>query len=153
MQLRRFAFSLWVLALFALSSAGQPSLGAETPAGKTTARDVSRKADETARAVKSYTVQQRDEAVRHAKTALDDIDARIRGEETKVDRDWDKMDAAARKRARAALTVLHRERNQVAEWYGGLKHGSAETWEQVKDGFVDSYETLKRSFAKARKDL
>jgi len=40
---------------------------------------------------------------------------------------------------------------KAAEWYGGLKHSSAESWEQVKTGFVKSYEVLKESFAKARK--
>ncbi len=63
------------------------------------------------------------------------------------------MDQAARRKARATLNALRRERNEVAEWYGGLKHGSAESWEQVKAGFLKSYQALKESFAKARKRL
>src|SRR5437899_2256442 len=59
----------------------------------------------------------------------------------------------ARKKARATLNALRRERNEAAEWYGGLKHSSAESWEQVKAGFVKSYEALKESFARARKQL
>src|SRR6266568_2452965 len=62
-------------------------------------------------------------------------------------------DEAARRKARATLNALRRERNEVAEWYGGLKHGSAESWERVKAGFVKSYQALKESFAKARKQL
>jgi acyl-CoA reductase-like NAD-dependent aldehyde dehydrogenase len=128
-------------ALFAVSS-----IAAEAPGGKTTAKDV-------ARTIKGYTVTQRDEAIKSAKTALDDMDARIRGMERKFDNEWDKMDQAARRKARAALDAVRRERNELAEWYGGLKHSSAESWEQVKAGFVKSYEVLRDSFAKARKEF
>jgi hypothetical protein len=68
----------------------------------------------------------------------------------KLDREWDQMDQAARKKARAAQAALHRERDEAAEWYGGLKHASAESWEEVKSGFVKSYEKLKASVAKAK---
>jgi len=149
MKIRTFTFSFWTLA--ALLAVSPACLAAET-AG-TTAKDVSKKAGETGRAIKDYTVQQRDEAIKQAKAALDDLDARIRRMERKVDNDWDRMDQAARKKARATLNALRRERNEAAEWYGGLKHSSAESWEQVKAGFVKSYEVLKQSFAKARKEF
>jgi Skp family chaperone for outer membrane proteins len=135
----------WVFAVSALFAVSPWSLAAEAP-GKTTAKDV-------ARTIKDYTVAQRDEAIKNAKAALDDVDARIRGMERKLDNEWDKMDQAARKKARATLAALRRERNEVAEWYGGLKHSSAESWEQVKTGFVKSYEVLRDSFARARKEF
>jgi uncharacterized protein YPO0396 len=143
-KLFAFAFSV----LFAVSSA---AIAAEASADKVTPKDIPKKAGEAGRAIKDYTVAQRDEAIKSAKAALDEADARIRRLERKLDSDWDKMDQAARKRARAALAALRRERNEVAEWYGGLKHSSAESWEQVKAGFVKSYDVLKESFAKARK--
>ena len=133
-------------ALFAVSS-----LAAEAPGGKTTAKDVSRKAAETGRAIKDYTVEQRDEAVKSAKAALDELDANIRSLERKLESDWDKMDEAARKKARETLDALRRQRNELAEWYGGLKHSSAEAWDDVKTGFSKSYDALKGAFAKARK--
>lgn len=145
------SFALW-LALGPLLSASL-SFAADAPAGKGTAKDVSAKAAGTGRAIKDYTVAERDEAVKQAKAALDDLDRRIGRMERKLDREWDKMDDAARKKARAALDALRRERNETAEWYGGLKHSSAESWEEVKAGFVKSYEVLKGSFAKARKEF
>jgi len=96
---------------------------------------------------------QRDDAIKQAKAGLDDVDARIRRMERKLDNEWERMDQAARKNARATLNALRRERNDAAEWYGGLKHSSAESWEQVKAGFVKSYDVLKESFAKARKQF
>lgn len=120
------------------------SHAAEAPGSKTTAKDVSR-------TIKDYTVAQRDEATKSAKAALDDMDAGIRRLERKLEREWDQMDAAARKKARAALDALRRERNELAEWYGGLKYSSAEAWDEVKSGFAKSYDDLKGAFGKARK--
>ena len=127
------------------------TIAAETSGSKTTAKDVSRKVDDAGQAIKNYTLAQRDEAIRNAKAALDDLDARIGRMERKLDSEWDRMDQAARKQARATLDALRRQRNEVAEWYGGLQHSSAESWEQVKTGFAKSYAVLKESFAKAVK--
>ena len=151
MKIRTLVFSAQALALCTLLAASPSSLAAEASGDKTTAKDVSRKAGETGRAIKDYTVAQRDEALKQAKAALDNADARIRRMERKLGNEWDKMDQVARGKSRAALNKLRRERGELAEWYGGLKHGSAESWEQVKAGFVKSYEVLKESFAKARK--
>jgi hypothetical protein len=150
MKTRTIAFSVRALALGTLLAASPLSFAAE-PSGKSTAKDIAKKADETGQAIKHYTVAQRDEAIKNAKAALDDADRRIDRMERKLDSEWGRMDQVARKRARATLDALRRERNEAAEWYGGLKHSSAESWEQVKTGFVKSYEVLKESFAKARK--
>jgi hypothetical protein len=90
---------------------------------KTTAADVGKKLDETGETVRKFTVGQRDEALRSAKAGLDDLDARIGRLEADLARKWDKMDKLAREQARATLDALHRQRNDLAEWYGGLKHG------------------------------
>ncbi|MGB7540736.1 MAG: hypothetical protein WBM28_01820 [Burkholderiales bacterium] len=151
MKIRIFVFSARALALGVLLAVSPLSFAAETSGP--TAKDISRKADETGQAIKNYTVAQRDEAIKNAKAALDDLDRRIGRMERKLDSEWERMDQAARKKARATLDTLRRERNETAEWYGGLKHSSAESWEQVKAGFVKSYEALKDSFAKARKEF
>ena len=63
------------------------------------------------------------------------------------------MDQSARKKARAALDALRHERYELAEWFGGLKHSSREAWDEVKGGFVKSYEALKESFTRAKKSF
>lgn len=120
---------------------------------KTTANDVARKLGETGETVRKFTVEQRDEAVRSARAGLDDLDARIARMEADLARKWDKMDRRARQQARATLDAMHRQRNDLAEWYGGLKHGSAEAWEEVKAGFAESFRTLRDSFARAREQF
>src|SRR6267154_2790353 len=79
MKIRTLVFSAQALALCTLLAASPSSFAAEASGDKTTAKDVSRKAGETGRALKDYTVAQRDEALKQAKAALDDADARIRG--------------------------------------------------------------------------
>jgi small-conductance mechanosensitive channel len=151
MKIQALIFSVCTLAAQIVLS--PLAIAAEPESSKVTAKDVSKKADDTARAVGKYTIQQRDEAIKSAKAALDDVDARLRRLDRKLDREWDQMDQTARKNARAAQRALRQERDEVAEWYGGLKHSSAESWDEVKAGFVSSYEKLKASFAKARKAL
>jgi len=153
MTIHLSAFPLRALALGALLAVSTLSFAAEPSGGKTTAKDVSKKVEDTGKAIKSYSLAQRDEALKKARAALDDLDARISRLERKLDNDWDKMDQDARKKARATLRALRKERNEAGEWFGGLKHSSAEAWEQVKAGFVKSYEDLKKSFSKARKEF
>jgi len=148
MKIRTLVFSLCTLAAqVVLSPLAMPA------DAKVAAKDVSRKADETARAVGKYTIQERDDALKSAKAALDDLDARMHALDRKVDREWEHMDASARKNARAAQDALHRERDELAKWYGGLRYSSAESWNEVRSGFVTSYEKLKASFVKAAKAL
>ena len=86
-------------------------------------------------ALKGYTADQRDEAIQKTKTALDNLDSRIDELETNIDNNWDRMDKAAREKARANLKALHKQRTELAEWYGSLKSSSADAWEHTKKGF------------------
>ena len=47
------------------------------------------------------------------------------------------------------LAALYRQRNELAEWYGGIKYSSAGAWEEVKNGFIQSYHVLQKSFKQA----
>jgi chromosome segregation ATPase len=128
---------------------GSVSFAAQTPADKTTTKEVKEKVAEAAEAIKNYSVDQRDEAVKKAKVALDDLDARIDRLESRLNKKWDKMDQTTRKQARAKLTALREQRKELAEWYGGLKHSSSNAWEDVKNGFLNSYRELRDAFDKA----
>jgi hypothetical protein len=73
--------------------------------------------------------------------------------DARIEKKWDKMDKSARKQAKASLNAMRRQRNDLAEWYGALKHSSADAWEQVTNGFVKSYQTLRDSFAGAKEEF
>ena len=143
------------LTLFlAFFPAGAPmSYAAESPVGKTTGKDVSRKMDETAHAIKSYSAEQRDEALKNAQSVLADADARIDHFESEMNRNWDKMNASARKHAQETMKMLRRQRQDLSQSYGELKRSSANAWDEVKNGFAKSYGALRDSFSKASKEF
>jgi len=140
-----FAFAV-VLGITPASFADQMSTG------KNTDKTVTEKIRQEGVDIKNYTVKQRDEAVRKAKEALVDLDARIDRMESRLDKKWSQMDESAREKARATMNSLRKQRTEVAEWYGSLKHSSASAWKEVKKGFSKSYEDIKTAFTKAERE-
>jgi hypothetical protein len=136
-----------------LSAAPHPALAAQDAGQKATAAEVKKEVVDAAEAIKHYSAAQRDQAVKKVRAALDDLDARIERLEASIRDRWGEMDRAARERASAALRTLKQERERVAEWTGGLQHGSAEAWGQVKRGFSKAYGKLKASWEKADQEL
>ena len=129
------------------------SFAAQTSADKTTTKEVKEKVTEAAEAIKNYSVDQRDKALKKAKVVLIDMDARINTMETRLNEKWDQMDQFTRKKATATLTALRKQRNETAEWYGGLKHSSSNAWEDVKIGFLKSYKELRNTFDKVQSEF
>ena len=134
-------------AIAAVSFAAQPAVD------KTTSKEVKEKVVEAAEAIKSYSIDQRDEALKKAKAALEDLDARIDPMQAQLNEKWGQMDQMARQKSMDTLTALRKQRNEAAEWYGGLKHSSGNAWEDVKRGFLKSYHDLQETFQKARSDF
>jgi predicted nucleic acid-binding Zn-ribbon protein len=127
--------------------------GAQTAPQQTTTSKVKQDVAEAIQAIKNYSVEQRDEAVKKAKEAVDDLDARIDRVQARLDKTGKKMSQAAHQEATATLKALRKERTEVAEWYGGLKHGAAATWEEVKGGFLKSYQALQDGVSKAEREF
>lgn len=140
----------WVLTMSLL---GVAAMGPVARADDTAKKDMNKKVEAAAEAIKNYTVAQKDEAIKNAKATLDDLDARIKQMEDRLDKEWNHMDQTARDTARASIRRLREQRTELADWYGQLKQSSAAAWEHVKQGFVDSYETLRASVAKVQKDF
>jgi Skp family chaperone for outer membrane proteins len=140
--------------LFALLLAGSPvSFAANDAGNKTTGKDVGKKIDETAQAIKNYSAGQRDEALKNAKSLLDDADERIDRLESDMSRNWGKMNASARKHAQETMRTLRRQRQDLSQSYGELKRSSASAWDEVRNGFSKSYDALRDSFSKAAKEF
>jgi len=142
---------IWVTVVIALIGFLMTSevYSASTPPAKTTAQGLQKKVEDAVQAIKSYSAAQRDQAVEKAKAILDDFDTQVNELESRLSQKWDKMDQAARQDAMSAMTSLRKQRNKAAEWYGGLKHGSSEAWEDVKTGFSKSSHDLGDAFRKA----
>jgi hypothetical protein len=129
------------------------SFAAQKAGDNTGQKEVSQEVKEAIEAIKNYSVEQRDEAVKKVKVAMDAMDDRIHGMEERLGKKWNQMDQAAREKAQATLQSLRRKRIELAEWYGEMRQSSANAWEHVKKGFLDSYESLSKAFDKAVKSF
>lgn len=118
-----------------------------------TAQEVQAEVAEAARAVEDYTAEQRDEAVRQVRSALGSVDARIDALTSRLESRGESMSEAARKETREMLRALRARRQKVAEWYGALKHSSANAWQHVRHGFADAYRSMVEALGKAEQEF
>jgi len=130
-----------------------PLCYAQKSSDETSIEEVKQETQELLQTLGAYTVDQRDEAIRKSKKALDAIDKRLDRLEARVDKDWDKMDKTARKKARDSLKALRKQRNKVAEWYGSLKNSTGNAWGHMKKGFLDAYEALNSAWEKSENEF
>jgi hypothetical protein len=138
-----------VLLLLPFCPVGMAASSVESSAS---AAQVHEEVSEALQAIGSYTAEQRDAALAKAGETLKKTDARIDQLQHRIDRNWETMNDTAREKARAALKTLQQQRTGLAEWYGGLKHSSANAWEELKRGFTKSYRELENSLEKARQE-
>lgn len=130
-----------------------PQCYAEKSSDETSIEEVKQKTKELLDTLKSYTAEQRDEAMQKTKSALDNMDKRIDALETQVYNNWDKMDKAARQKSQDSLQALRKKRTQVAEWYGSLKNSSADAWGRMKNGFSEAYTALHDAWEKSEEEI
>jgi len=123
------------------------------PASAADIQDVKREWAQAAKALKSYSVAQREQALAKGAEVLEAMDARIETLEARTADEWAKLRKSARQKRKATLRALRKQRNDVAQWYGGMKHGSADAWDQVKQGFIDAYGVLDESFSDAARQF
>ena len=126
---------------------------ADKAQGDTTLTEVKQETAQAFKAIENYSAAQKDEAVKKSQAALADIDDRIDKMENSFAAHWRSMSDASRKKEQEVLRELKRERIKVAEWYGGMKNSSAETWEDTKKAFLKSTDALSEAFNKAEKQL
>jgi hypothetical protein len=136
-----------------LFTIGGIALAGENPGDKTRTKEVKQEFREAVEALKDYSADQRDEALKRVKVAVSDLDARIEDLENGVEEKWDRMDQVAREKARATLKSLRQKRDKLGEWYGGMQHSSAKAWQHVKKGFLESYESISDAYDKAVKEF
>ena len=114
-----------------------------------TAQDVKKDTQKLLSTLQQYTVEQRDQAVDGVEQALKKLDQRIDDLEIQINQNWDDMNQSARRKAEGSLKALRKQRNSLAERYSGFKNSSTRAWEQMKEGFSDSYQTMSGSLQEA----
>lgn len=104
-------------------------------------------------AIRDYSVERRTEAVAAARRATDELDTQMERLQAQMSEGWSRMSAATRERSQKEMADLRMRRNTLAEWVGGMKHGSAGAWTEVKTGFGKSYDELASALRKARAEF
>ena len=152
MKLRKV--NLYVLGLMLLTMLGfiSPTY-AESGKEKTSIEDVKQETLEFLQTLKSYTFQQKDEAIEETKTALDKMDNRIDELETQIDNKWDSMTKPAQEKARSTLKELRNQRIELAEKYGSLKTHTGNAWDDIKQGVSDAYSSLYKAWEEAEEEF
>lgn len=145
--------ALMLVAMLGLVSVSHAQTDAQTGNAGTSIEEVNKQTRELLRTLGAYGADKKDEAVQKAKNGLNNLDKRIDAIETSIDENWDTMSDGARKEARKSLKALRKQRSQVAEWYGSMKTGSANTWDHVKKGFSDAYKDLEDAWEKSEKEF
>jgi len=120
---------------------------------KLTAEDASNEMDKTIEAIESYSIGQKDKAVKELRAVLDDLDDSINMLEKRFDQARDEMDQKSREQIREYMMDIRKQRENLSEWYGGMKYGSLQTWDTVKKGFIDTSYQLKETFEAVREKL
>lgn len=103
--------------------------------------------------LQTYTAEQRDEAIEEARAALTTVDARIDRLQTSLATSGDELTAATRERMNSSIDALQAQRQDLAEWMGGLMHSSAQAWQHVQTGFVGAYRAFAEQLDKAEKEF
>ncbi len=88
---------------------------AETPQAKPSIEDVQKETKDLLQILKSFTADQRDEAMSKTKAALERLDEHINDLEQRIDDNWAEMDKTSREKARASLRAIRNLRNKSAE--------------------------------------
>ena len=153
MKIQKAKYTAIMFLSILLFLSGTSSIAGEKPDRETTLKEVSQEVKEAVKAIEDYSVDQRDEALRKVRIAVNHLDDRIDELNIRVEKKWDQMDKGARDKARALLKSLRKKRNELAQWYGGMEHSSVKAWKHVKKGFLESFETLSEAYGKALKEF
>lgn len=142
-------------ATFVLMTSGAgaaPSDDTAPPADRAETADTQALQQDWAQALatlKQYSAAQRDQAMIEAEAMLRVMDDRIDMLEARARDEWTELSDSVRQQRKATLRGLRQQRNELAEWYGGMKHSSTDAWSSVKQGFIEAYGTLRDSFTEA----
>ena len=115
-KLRKTSLMFITAAVFAI---GSVFFAAQTSARETTAKDVKEKVADAAQAIKNYSVNQRDEAVKKAKAALDDLVTSMRTTTTSMSWRSNTFPTSSRGDATTSRPTLVRSVSSKSGWNTG----------------------------------
>ncbi len=116
-------------------------------------KEMKKEVSEAASAIGDYTIEQKDAAVSKAKEMMAALDQKTDSLERKLEANWENMQQASRGKYQKSLKELREKRNQLSEWYGGMKQSSKEAWTEVKKGFASTYDGVVKAYEDTEEEI
>lgn len=138
--------------IIAMTMSFSTALHANSDKDPVTTQDVTQETKELVNTLEKYTYKQRDEALRNAEKAMQNIDRRIDIMETRINKNWDDMSQVARQKTQENLETLREERNELTDQYQRFKNSSVDAWESTKKGFSKAYQAVSDSWEKVKSE-
>ena len=96
--------------------------------------------------IQEFTVEQKNEAMRAARHALDDLDRQITLMQGDIDSRWQELSQQARLQKQSAMADLKAQRKQLETRYQELQQAGADNWDAAKVKFRESWEAAKQGW-------
>ncbi len=113
---------------------------------KTTTEQITEKTKNAIDQIKSYSIDKKEAAKEKAKELTEDIDHKIKVLEDSVADKTNNMTDAAREAKTKSIIKLKEKRNDVESWYKKLCNSTKNAWEEIKQGFIKSYDAFQDTY-------
>ena len=107
---------------------------------------VSTQMDENLEDIQEFTVEQKNDAMRTARHALDDLDRQITLLQSEIDSRWQGLSQQARLDKQSAMATLKEQRAELESRYQALQQAGADNWDAAKVKFSQGWEAIKESW-------
>ena len=102
--------------------------------------------EDTLEDIQEFTVEQKYDAMRTARHALDDLDRQITLLQSEIDSGWKELSQQARLDKQSAMAALKEQRAELETRYQALQQAGADNWEAAKVKFSQGWEAAKQSW-------
>ncbi|MCG8391519.1 MAG: hypothetical protein MI745_00390 [Pseudomonadales bacterium] len=102
--------------------------------------------EDTLEDIQQFSVEQKNDAMRTARHALDDLDRQITLMQSNIDSQWRELSQQARLQKQEALSALKDQRADLEKQYQTLQKAGANNWEAAKSQFQQSWEAAKQGW-------
>jgi hypothetical protein len=115
----------------------------------TQSKEVSQKASETIEAIRSYTVEKKDEALAYVRKVGADVDARIKDLKAQAAR----QTGEAQARSQALIKDLEAKRAEAGKKASDLSRATKASWDKAKDAFAEAYREVAAAYDRAAAEI
>ena len=102
--------------------------------------------EETLDDIQNYSVEQKNQAMRVARHAIDDLNQQITLLQGDINSQWRDLSQDARLQKQEALTALKEQQAQLETRYQALQNASEDNWDAAKVKFQQSWEAAKQGW-------